>query len=290
MTKLLKKLYEILISLGSLFKWALIRVCKLNIYRCKIGEPKTTIMRILGNGPSLLNFVKNFQDRGEYDFCCVNDSLLSESYFHIKPKYHLFIDQAYFCEGYLDNIGLTKKIMSIDWDIYMIVPFGKLKLMRQLYSQNKHVHYIGYPGGLSLEMKLYCLRFYLFKKGLASPPAQNVIIAAIYHMIMEGYKVIELYGVEHSWLRQIVVNDKNELCQVDCHFYDKDKPKLNVWKSVPGGVPFKVHEILGFLKKTFEAYHDLNRFAKYMGAEIYNCTPGSYIDAFVRKYDTMDSI
>ena len=286
-----KELETFIVSLYHFFRWIFSRLYNVGLYRCKKGCTKISTIKILGNGSSLSHFVENFNYSGKCDFCCVNSSLLSEFYSHIKPKYHLFIDPVFYYRSYLDDNGLSKRIKDIDWDIVFIVPYKRIKFMKERYQQNQHISYIGYPGGLPLEMGITRLRHYLFKNGLASPPAQNVIVAAIYHMIMEGYKTIELYGVEHSWLHQMVVNDNNELCLVDSHFYDKEKAKMFVWKSDFTGIPFKVHEILGYLKITFEAYHDLNLFTKYLGGiKIYNCTPNSFIDAFDRKYDTKDSI
>ena len=52
---------------------------------------------------------------------------------------------------------------------------------------------------------------WLHKRGWVSPNGSNVSIGAIYSAILNGYKEINLLGLEHSWMKDIRVNDKNEV-------------------------------------------------------------------------------
>nr|MDE6555918.1 hypothetical protein [Duncaniella sp.] len=120
-----------------------------------------------------------------------------------------------------------------------------------------------------------------FSAGLAMPSPRNVLIPAIMTGLRLGYKEIFLAGADHSWLRTLSVSDNNEVVTIQPHFYeDNDKEKERV-TSVYRDV--RLHDILLSFHLAFKSYHDIADFARSTGAEIYNSTPGSFIDAFKRK-------
>ena len=57
------------------------------------------------------------------------------------------------------------------------------------------------------------------------PNAQTVAIESIFAMLNMGYSTIYLYGVDHTFLEGLKVNDKNELVHVYQHFYENE-PKI----------------------------------------------------------------
>ncbi|MGD9557705.1 MAG: hypothetical protein AB7V25_11850, partial [Mangrovibacterium sp.] len=92
----------------------------------------------------------------------------------------------------------------------------------------------------------------------------------------------ELYGVEHSWTKYLSVNDSNEVCLENPHFFDNREPEVKTWKELVGKDE-KLDQILQTYAEMFEAYHELEEFAKRSFVEVVNCTKGSFIDAFGRK-------
>ena len=68
---------------------------------------------------------------------------------------------------------------------------------------------------------------------------------------------------------------------VQPHFYrdnDAEHQRVaSVYKNV------RLHELLLSFHIAFKAYFDVDEYARYIGANIYNATPGSFIDAFPRK-------
>ena len=63
------------------------------------------------------------------------------------------------------------------------------------------------------------------------PEDGTIANTAIYLALIEGYKEIELYGADHNMFLELGVNENNQLCSLDSHFYDQGKPKMKVFKN-----------------------------------------------------------
>lgn len=250
-----------------------------------IHSKKTKPVKVLGNGPSLNTLFESGFDHTKYCYCCVNWSPQTDVFFNIKPEYYVTVDSTFFSDIFVANTDFRNRILSIDWEMFWVVPQSSYSFVKKMLRKKQNIHLIKHPDGIYLQMKLQRLRNRLFKYKIASPPAQNVVIAAIYNLVMEGFNTIELYGVEHSWLQQIAINEQNEVCLKDYHYYDDVNAEvlLKPWRKIGGGV-FTMHELLRTLADTFEGYHDLVTFANHIGdIKIINYTKGSFIDAFERR-------
>ena len=129
------------------------------------------------------------------------------------------------------------------------------------------------------------LKMWLYKKGWVSPDGTNVSIGAIYSSILNGYKEINLLGLEHSWMKDVKVNDKNEVVLINRHYYGDVE---HVWRDYEGN-PIKLTDFLASQLQTFTSHMDLRSFADYLGdVRIINRTKGSYIDAYER--DTFENM
>lgn len=97
-----------------------------------------------------------------------------------------------------------------------------------------------------------------------------------------GYEKIHLIGADHSWLKDLWVDENNLVMLRQKHFYDETTAKANpMYKK--GQDTRKLHEVLQKFVISFEAYFTLEKFATKKGQKIINLTPGSFIDAFERK-------
>lgn len=265
-------------SLMYLQEWFLIKIFRRNFTFKQILRVQPRKVKILGNGPSL-KLVSNVVDS---DYCCVNHSLMSELFFRIKPKYFVTVDPMFFSKYFLKEEEYIHRLLNIDWNLIWFVPYANYSFAKSLVKSNKNITVKWHPSGINLSMKISSIRDVLFKYGMAAPPAQNVLVAAIYDLLMDGYKQIELYGVEHSWLNLLSVDKENRVCLKDVHFYDNKEVQLKPWYRIDGGI-FDMPTLLSTLAVTFGAYHDLQRFSTYIGGiEIVNMTPNSFIDAFKR--------
>jgi hypothetical protein len=98
-----------------------------------------------------------------------------------------------------------------------------------------------------------------------------------------GYKNIYLFGADHSWLKDIHVDENNLVLLTQKHFYNeksaRPKPMTNTGKGVR-----KLHEVLKKFQITFKNYFLIEEYSRKKNSLIFNSTKNSYIDAFERKY------
>ena len=112
------------------------------------------------------------------------------------------------------------------------------------------------------------------------PRPRNVLIASIMVALREGYRDIAVVGADHTWSRDLWVDDRNRVISVQKHFYkDNEKEFERVAQEYAG---YHLHDILNSLTIAFRSYHQIADYADKIGARIVNCTPGSFIDAFPR--------
>lgn len=267
--------------------WGLARplVYQLQYQRFRNDMPKSAHLKrlcLLGNGPSFNQIAHNVEAFSQYDFCTVNLSINNQVFKDIKPKIHVFVDKGIWLFKDREDIKLCwENIQHIDWNMLLLVPYGCPKWAIQAFEKNPCVKVHKFSNSAwNPELKPFkSLKMWLFKKGLLSPNQSNVTISAIYTSILQGYKSIYLLGVEHSWMRDVRVNNQNEVVLTDRHFYGV---KEMVWRDY-AGKPIKLIDLLQSLCSTFRAHMDLRHFADYMGdVKIVNCTEGSYIDAYER--------
>ncbi len=99
--------------------------------------------------------------------------------------------------------------------------------------------------------------------------------------LREGYRDIYIVGADHTWSRDLWVDDKNRVISVQKHFYkDNEKEFERVAQEYAG---YHLHDIMNSLTIAFRSYHQIKAYADKIEAKITNCTPGSFIDAFPRS-------
>ncbi len=231
---------------------------------------------VLANGPSLKENLENI-DFSKGHFAVVNYFYKSPYYRIIKPQYYILADPFFFTK--IENI--IPFVESVDWKMKLFVPFSawdRLDALKRL--PNAFVSVIPYHTTNYQGFPLF--RKFAFRRGLAMPSPQNVLIPCIFNGINMGYKEIRLFGVDHSWTTSLRVNSKNEVCLTDSHFYDDIESHLKPWLNC-SGEPYKMHEVLRDLALMFDSYHMIRDYADYRGCKIFNCTKDSFIDAFERK-------
>lgn len=242
---------------------------------------------VLGNGPSLINQLteSDFLQNQENLFV-VNNFVLTDHYQIIKPRYYVFADPCYWddrmdLEEYLKCQAVLQKVSNeTKWKINIIAPKAAEACFRKHFESNKMIN-LFFLNTNVIKASYSNLTYFLYSKYYASPHCQNVLVLASYLALNIGYKEVNLLGAEHSWTQNIRVNNENQVCLMDKHFYDLDA-KLVPWKKVDGGV-YKMSEILVDLSKMFEDYQAIADYAKFKKAIVYNGTPNSFVDAFKRK-------
>lgn len=235
-------------------------------------------VRILANGPSLPDRF----DAEETEYCMLNDSPKTEMFWNLKPSYYIVCDPLYFSQKLRDSEAKVYERLKdgLNWNLTVFVPYGYKKRAIQLFD-GLNVNIIPFRGGVLKDIHSKNIKTYLYKRGLALPRVQNVMVGAIGCLIGVGFKEIELYGADHSWLSALVVNDDNVVCLSDSHYYEKNA-KATPWYKVTGE-PYKLHECLRDMANTFASYWDIKQYAESMKVSVVNKSKGSFIDAFKKK-------
>ncbi len=267
----------------------LIRILLLSRRRGVIKKIRTKqSCAILGNGPSLNKSIENHSKfLSNKKLVCVNGFPKFDLYDKLKPG--IFVGTA--PEYYRDNVDskYTENALKIfraianktDWSLDMFLPVEarKYKAWQNIVMQNPNVN-IRYFNNTPIEGFRGFMHFF-FNSGLGMPRPHNVIIPSIMVSLGFGFNEIYLLGADHSWLPEISVDNSNTVLINQKHFFDQGKTSGQPMHKAGSGKR-RLHEVLMKFVYTFEGYFTIKDYAQSLGAKIYNCTPGSYIDAFDR--------
>lgn len=255
---------------------------------------------ILANGPSLKYSLKEY-DEGNViitsDTFMVNlGALDTEHFFKIRPKHYCFDDPIFYrdYESKKEDIKQMYSIFNekVDWDmnIYICYPTEEEFDSFISYSaiSNPHISIVKVNRNFCSRLTKWREKF--FDSGYFMPEGGTIANTALYIALLEGYSTIYLYGADHSQFLDIGVNEKNQLCSVDRHFYDAEEgtPKMKpfVNPNSKEGKVFRVHEFFSFLYYQFWGHELLRKYADFKGARVINCSPTSYVDSYERKQNS----
>ena len=242
---------------------------------------------LLGNGPSFSLIEKHLDQLKDFDFCAVNLSVNTDLFFKLKPKMLVMVDMLFWQKPESEHIKKAwDNIQRIDWAIQIFIPYDFPYHIKEAFEKNKNVTVRRYANNSWEPETKYAnrIKMWLYKKGLVSPNFSNVSLSAIYAAILCGYKEINLLGVEHSWMKDIRVNNCNEVVVVDRHYYGENE---TVWRNYDG-TPIRLIDFLSSQLVTFTGHLYLQEFADYMNVKIFNRTTGSFIDAYEKR--TLDTL
>ncbi len=265
----------------------LIKLMSHGHFRNLIKKESLSTIAVLANGPSLKDVISKISTSEEFknvDYIVLNFFAFDNIFFSIKPKYYCFADPMFFHENH--RIKDVKKLFSIlenkvDWNLSIFIPsslYNKFTSFSKLNNKNikivkiSNLTYKGFP----------CVRNILYRRGLAAPPFATVANLAIFVALNKGYKNINLYGVDHTFFDSLCVNDKNQLCNRDIHFYNNDFAVLKPILRNDNDEPWKISEYLMGISLMFESHDLLFEYSQYLGSNILNCTKNSMIDSYKR--------
>jgi hypothetical protein len=279
----------------------LLRVLTLSTWRLpKIKKEKSDQnLIILGNGPSLNELLKKHKIVLESTpKLAVNFFARTEEYITLKPAYYVIISPEYFRreskkEWAQDRNHTLQTIADkTTWPMMLLLPnVAKNHPLVKSYFGNHSSIQIRYINTTPVEGFKW-FRHSLQTANLGIPRPHNVLIPSIWFAIKSGFKTVYLFGADHSWLKDIWVNDHNEVLLSQKHFYDNQTTKEKSDKNKPTPQPMyhgtsartrRLHEVLHKFMISFEAYWSLRDYAESQGTHVINMTPDSYIDAFARK-------
>lgn len=281
-------------SLASLFKILILSKYRISYKSIQRNSDECVI---LGNGPSLNDFLNNHIDFiDNKDTFSVNLFVRTDAFTKIKPTHYVIAAPQYWRgekqEEYIQS--RIKTLQSIEdttnWPMNFFAPsFARRdKEWLKRFSRNEQIN-IQYFNTTPVE-GFQGLNHSLFRKNLGMPRPHNVLIATIYLAIQTGYKKIYITGADHSWLKDIFVTPDNVVLASQKHFYDQEmiNDPINNASAKPLAhngeyISKKMHEVLHKFQVTFESHYRLSIYAKSMGVEIINLCPKSFIDSYSKR-------
>lgn len=236
---------------------------------------------ILANGPSLNYTINNDIDAlKDKALLAVNFAANSEIFSMLRPEYYVLADPHFFQHAEDKDVNrLYANLRNANWQITLFVPVKYRKKALNLVTPSDNIIVKGYnPVGVE---GWKWLKYCAFSSGRGMPRPRNVLIPALMIAINLGYKDIFITGADHSWTKTLDVTDENVVVSVQPHFYtETDHEKKRVATEYRG---YRLHQILESFMVAFRSYFEIEVYARKKGVNIYNATPGSFIDAFRRK-------
>ena len=265
----------------------ILKLINQNSFKNKLCQEYTGIAAVLANGPSLNEELPRLSDAEEFqgvDFIVLNLFAFEEIFFRIRPKHYCLADPMFFKNSHrIESVLKLYDILEnrVNWDLNIYIPAERYK------------DFISFSGILNEKLKIVKinmidfngynnLRNYFYRKNLSTPHVQNISNLAIYVAINLGYTEVRLYGVDHTFF-DISVNEQNQLCYMESHFYDKKQPVLKPIKNNETDQLMKTSEYLNAILKMFQSHDLLENYAKYRNVKIFNFTKCSMIDSYERK-------
>lgn len=246
---------------------------------------------VLANGPSLGEFLEDIEEKWDKyknaEFFVVNDFVHDSRFTLIKPRYCVMSDPLFFEDTIYSERGhkaMNALAEKVSWQMILFIPsLQKESTYLDPVRRNPNIkivtfHYTPYGG-------LESLRHYFYKRGLGNGEFMTVALNAIYIALILGYKMLYVYGIDHTFFDNITVNKESVLCFKDKHFYEEETVLRPMICHYPGmdNKSYTMAQFIGEKALIFKGHLIMEKFAKAMGATIINCTPNSLVDAYKRK-------
>ena len=244
-------------------------------------------LALLANGPSLADELPRLLAgaRAGCDFLAVNYFAEHEAFERLRPAYYVLSDPQFFrASAQRDRVAALYRTLArkVTWPMTLYV---------QYYNPERFDYRAALPNGRIRIVPFHTqpyrgfrrLEFWLYRHGLGSANFGTVVQVCEYVALLLGYKTLELYGVDHTLLDGLSVDDENRLCRADRHYYD-DTPAVPkpIFQKVPHR-PYTMAVYLAEVAELFRGHEALRDYARSLGARIINRTEGSMIDAYERE-------
>ena len=280
----LKIVKDMVLTMSFFMKYIILKSGRYK--RFKYQKRRSGAISLLANAPSLkdvLPRVLTDEDFKNTDFIVLNYFAFCDEFFKIRPTHYCLADPMFFHKNNrYDDVKRLFHILQndVDWNVNLYVPAHMRKTFITFSGlTNPHINIVSVVSDIYFGFE--CFRNWAYKHNLAIPLIQTVANLAIYVGINSGYDEMHLYGVDHTFFDGLCVNERNELCMLDRHFYD-DKPDLKPVRRNDNDEIFKISDYVLSIGRMFESHDLLNAYAGYIGISIKNCTKVSLIDSYPR--------
>lgn len=280
MTKIAsKKIISVIDNVGSSIKSIVKLAIKSKSSTVSTVATNDDSVIIMGNGPSLNDTI------AEYGYLlqkvptlAVNFAANAPQFRELKPRYYLLADPHFFVNVGDANVSkLRESLLAVDWQMTLFLPFDAKKYGFAIGNPHVKIEYFNFLAVEGYEW----LENWAYSSGRGMPRPRNVLIPSIMVAMKMGYGNIYITGADHSWTKTLSVNEHNEVVSIQPHFYKEDEKEEQRIKV--DYLKYPLYQIIHSFYIAFKSYHIIQRFAMHKGVNIFNSTPGSFIDAFPRR-------
>lgn len=251
-----------------------------------VGNPRP-VMAILGNGPALGHELPHLLASGalrERDVMAVNYFALDERFEAVRPAYYVLSDPMFFRDSpQRERVAELYRTLNarVAWPMHLYVQYyNPERFDYRAALPNPNIRII--PFHTQVYRGFPALNLCLFRRGLGSANYGTVVQVCEYIALLLGYRTVELYGVDHTLLDGLTVDEANRLCRIDRHYYDTAPADAQpIFQKVPPR-PYTMASYLAEVADLFHGHEVLRDYAAWLGARIVNRTRGSMIDAYER--------
>lgn len=265
----------------------LLRLAVNNCYRNPLEKKYSGTVAVLANGPSLkedLLRLNKHQNCEEPDYIVLNYFAFDDSFFLLKPSHYCLADPMFFQVNHREaDVKRLFEILKekVDWTIKLYIPSHYYKKFVE-YSKIKNENILIIKINTTSYDGFESFRHFFYKKGLAMPEIGTVANLAIFVGLNSGYQQLNLCGVDHTFFDSLCINDRNQLCNKELHFYTNGLSTLKPIKRNDNDDIYKISDYLGMVMKMFRSHDLLAKYSEYLKVEIINCTQSSMIDSYKR--------
>lgn len=255
-------------------------------------------MLILGNGPSLREQMPRLIEEKAWekgDIMAVNFFAASEEFTVLKPKYYVLSDPQFFREaGCSDRVRDMYKALAekVSWPMILYVQYYNPERFdyAKAVEGNPNIRIVRFHTTLFRGFRN--VEFWCYRRGLGSGNFGTVVQNGEFIAMQLGYRTIELYGVDHTLLEGLMVDDDNRLCRTQSHYYDATpaEPKPIFVNATNPPRPYTMASYLAETAELFRGHEVLAEYARTEGIRIINRTKGSMIDAYEREVASVSGI
>ena len=248
-------------------------------------------LAVLGNGPSLKKELPRLIEKRaweEMDMMAVNFFALSEEFNVVKPKYYVISDPMFFRRaGYKERVQSLYRALAekVDWPMKLYVQYYNPEYFNYNIAIGHNPNIDVVPFHSTMFYGFRKVEFWCYERGLGSGNFGTVIQNGELIALQLGYKQVELYGVDHTLLDGLMVDEKNRVCRRQSHYYDNAESAAEpiYYNATNPPRPYTMSEYLSETAELFRGHEVLRDFAKHCNARIINRTAGSMIDAYERE-------
>ncbi len=272
----LELLFKSIVSCVLIIIFSSIKVA-IHTKKCCLKEKKGSKIIVLGNGPSLKKVLEQGFWNTNIDCMALNSFVISEWFWKLKPKYYYLADDAF----WNPTNERTKKISSdfienmnkVSWPIELYIPTQKnIKNLKEKLTNTN----VSFCRMNTIQVDGFkCFRNFIYRIYMGAPNCQTVLNMTLVSAINKGYKTIYLYGADHSWTKDLSVNENNEVIYGDRHVYNTNLTATKLDK--------KIGDLLSDYANMFKSHYIIRTYADSVNCKIINCTEGSFVDAYERE-------